>query len=153
MALKGRVEMEGYKTSEVTKITGVKTGALHKWIKAGLVTPSVSEGGGFDRRDGYDGQRLFSFYDLIEIRAIKALRDAGIPLQKIRRIKDFDLTALPLLVSDGVDVYLTDEEGLTSLLEMPMQGVLFTVIELWRLRQEVEVGITPDQMTLEDIVV
>jgi DNA-binding transcriptional MerR regulator len=130
--------MEGYRTRDVIKLTGIPHSTLHLWVSKGLLTPAISEGGSPKRRDGKDGQRIYSFYNLVELKAIIALREAGVSFQKLMEVKRLDLNTWSYLVSDGSDVFALDVEGLTSLLSEPGQGVLLSIIDLRRIRQGLE---------------
>jgi DNA-binding transcriptional MerR regulator len=68
-------------TPQVCALAGLKPQTLDYWARTGLVTPSVRTSCG--RRV----PRLWSVKDVIVVRAIKALRDAGCPLSRVRRVK------------------------------------------------------------------
>ena len=85
---------------------------LDYWARTGLVVPEIriAEGSGT--------QRLYSFRDLLLLKVIKRLIDAGISLQQIRTAVDHlrnrgveDITSITLM-SDGVSVYecVSDDE-------------------------------------------
>ena len=85
---------------------------LDYWARTGLVVPQVRAA------DGSGTQRLYSFRDLLWLKVIKRLLDAGISLQQIRTAIDHlrargveDLTDVTLM-SDGISVYecTTDDE-------------------------------------------
>lgn len=78
---------------------------LDYWARTGLVVPEVRTAGGSGT------QRLYSFRDLLLLKVIKRLIDAGISLQQIRAAVDHlrargveDLTEVTLM-SDGISVY------------------------------------------------
>jgi DNA-binding transcriptional MerR regulator len=78
---------------------------LDYWARTGLVVPEIRSAGGSGT------QRLYSFRDLLILKVIKRLIDAGISLQQIRTAIDHlrargaeDLTEITLM-SDGVSVY------------------------------------------------
>ena len=68
----------GYRGPTVCRLVGISYRQLDYWARTGLVTPSVRPA------DGSGSQRLYSFEDLVELRIIKRLLDAGISLQRIR---------------------------------------------------------------------
>src|SRR5881409_920764 len=68
------VEEQGYRVPEVCRIVGISYRQLDYWARTGLVTPSVREAGGSGT------QRLYSFNDLVQLRVIKKLLDAGISM-------------------------------------------------------------------------
>ena len=64
-------EPEGYRVPDVCKIVGISYRQLDYWARTGLLTPSVREAGGSGT------QRLYSFQDLVQLKVIKKLIDAG----------------------------------------------------------------------------
>ena len=91
---------------------------LDYWARTGLVVPEIRAAGGSGT------QRLYSFRDLLILKVIKRLIDAGISLQQIRTAIDHlrargvqDLTEVTLM-SDGVSVYeCTSDDQVVDLLK------------------------------------
>jgi DNA-binding transcriptional MerR regulator len=83
---------------------GISYRQLDYWARTGLATPSVQPA------QGSGSQRLYSFEDLVELKVIKNLLDAGVSLQQVRgaitylREMGHDLTGVTL-VSDGTTIY------------------------------------------------
>lgn len=107
----------GFRGPTACQIVGITYRQLDYWARTDLVKPSV-------RETSVSGNaRLYSFGDVLLLKTIKNLIDAGISLQQIRLAVEHlhargvnDLTQVTL-VSDGVSVYeLTDGEQLTDLL-------------------------------------
>ena len=96
---------QGYRGPSVCKIVGISYRQLDYWATKGVVTPSVADAQGSGTR------RLYSFGDIVELRVIKKLLDAGVSLPKIRRALEFvrgDLQrpiADVTLVSDGRTIH------------------------------------------------
>lgn len=90
---------------------------LDYWARTGLVVPEVRTAGGSGT------QRLYSFRDLLILKVIKRLIDAGISLQQIRTAIEHlrargveDLTQVTLM-SDGISVYeCTSDDQVVDLL-------------------------------------
>ena len=109
-------------------LAGIKPQTLDYWARTGLVTPSVRGSSG--RRV----PRLWSVKDVVIVRAIKALRDAGCPLPKVRQVKRLveqswgqDLAAT-VMFWDGQDVLALRAWGdVESTLSRPGQQVLHLV--------------------------
>jgi DNA-binding transcriptional MerR regulator len=96
----------GYRGPTVSNLVGISYRQLDYWARTGLVTPSVRPA------DGSGSHRLYSFGDLVELRIIKRLLDAGISLQRIReaiRYLRSSSQGRPLtdvtLISDGQHIY------------------------------------------------
>ena len=119
---------EGYRVPEVLRHTGVTYRQLDYWARTGLVTPSIREAGGSGT------QRLYSFHDMLVLRIIKKLLDAGVGLQQIRKAVDYlkDLKQ-PLhsvtLMSDGNRIYAPESpEAVVDLLAKG-QGVFAIAVD------------------------
>ena len=68
----------GFRGPTVIKLVGITYRQLDYWARTGLVTPSVRAA------DGSGTQRLYGFTDVVELRIIKRLLDAGVSLRQIR---------------------------------------------------------------------
>lgn len=98
-------ETIGYRVPAVRQATDVTYRQLDYWARTGLVEPSVRSA------SGSGSQRLYSFRDIVVVRVVKRLLDAGVSLQNIRSAVAHlrergtsDLAAITL-ISDGVSVY------------------------------------------------
>lgn len=95
----------GFGRETVIRTAGITYRQLDYWARIGFITPSVVEA------HGSGSKREYSFTDLVQLRTVKKLLDAGVTLQKIRKAFDyvqFDLRR-PLeeitLASDGRTIY------------------------------------------------
>jgi DNA-binding transcriptional MerR regulator len=96
----------GFRGPTVHKLVGITYRQLDYWARTGLVTPSVRAA------DGSGTQRLYSFTDVVELRIIKRLLDAGVSLRQIRDAIGYlrkESGGKPLsditLMSDGNRIY------------------------------------------------
>jgi DNA-binding transcriptional MerR regulator len=95
----------GFRGPTVCRTVGISYRQLDYWARTGLVTPSVRDA------DGSGSQRMYNFNDVVQLRVIKKLLDAGVSLPKIRRAVDYlrDELKLPIedvtLVSDGKTIH------------------------------------------------
>ena len=100
----------GYRGPAVCKIVGISYRQLDYWTTTELVTPSVRNA------EGSGSQRLYSFEDIVYLKVIKSLLDAGVSLQRIRAALEFvreqglSLRNLTLL-ADGTKVYALDDNA------------------------------------------
>jgi DNA-binding transcriptional MerR regulator len=129
--------IEALETKVVCELARLAPTTLDYWVRTGLVTPSVRAPSG--RRV----PRLWSVGDVVAVRAMKALREAGCPLQRVREVKallerhwEEDLTDY-VLYWDGGDILGIDRWGrLRSLLLQPSQQLLLHVVAVpvdhWR---------------------
>jgi DNA-binding transcriptional MerR regulator len=99
--------MEGYRAPQVCSLVGITYRQLDYWARTGLITPSLQ------RAAGSGSQRLYAFPDIVQLKVVKRLLDAGMSLKKIRRAMDILRAELasetPLsnvtLLSDGKTIY------------------------------------------------
>ncbi len=123
----------GYRGPTACNAAGITYRQLDYWARTGLVEPTVRGA------TGSGSQRLYSFRDILILKVIKRLLDAGISLQQIRtavqHLRDRgtdDLTRVTLM-SDGVSVYeCTSNDEVIDLLQGG-QGVFGIAIGgVWR---------------------
>lgn len=104
----------GYRAPQVCRLVGITYRQLDYWARTELLVPSLR------RAAGSGSQRLYSFTDVVQLKVIKRLLDAGMSLKKIRSAVDMLRDQLdsdePLadvtLMSDGQTIYAahSDEE-------------------------------------------
>jgi DNA-binding transcriptional MerR regulator len=96
--------------------------------------------------------RLWSLDDALSVRAIKALRDAGCPLQRVRTVKallasDKATMTSAILFWDGSDVKLLGRWGeVQSMLQRPRQQILHVLaipLHSWRSDLQAEATVVP----------
>jgi DNA-binding transcriptional MerR regulator len=94
----------GFRGPQVCKIVGISYRQLDYWARTELAVPSIQPA------QGSGTQRLYSFEDLVELKLIKNLLDAGVSLQRVREAITYlrelghDLAGITL-VSDGKSIY------------------------------------------------
>jgi len=114
---------EGFGGPQVCAIVGISYRQLDYWARTDLVRPSLA-----DAR-GSGTQRRYSYTDLVRLKVIKSLLDAGVKLQTARRAIEYlrEDTAsweTASLVLDGSDSVLArDGDDLVDLVRRG-QGVL-----------------------------
>ncbi|HLL67496.1 MAG TPA: MerR family transcriptional regulator [Micromonosporaceae bacterium] len=98
-------EAVGYRGVTACSAAGISYRQLDYWARTGLVVPSVRDA------SGSGTQRLYSFRDIVVLKVVKRLLDAGVSLQNIRkaidtlRVRGVDDLAGITLISDGTTVY------------------------------------------------
>jgi DNA-binding transcriptional MerR regulator len=122
-------EENGYRIPEVQGIVGISYRQLDYWARTALVRPSIRDAGGSGT------QRLYSFQDLVLLRTIKKLLDAGVSLQRIRKAIGFlreQLKTEPegvTLMSDGQGIYACESPDEVMDLLQRGQGVFGIAID------------------------
>jgi len=73
----------GYSGPQVCAIVGISYRQLDYWARTDLVRPSLADA------HGSGTQRRYSYRDLVRLKVIKSLLDAGVKLQTARRAIDY----------------------------------------------------------------
>jgi DNA-binding transcriptional MerR regulator len=95
----------GYRGPTACSAAGITYRQLDYWARTGLVEPSIRPA------HGSGSQRLYSFRDILVLKIVKRLLDAGVSLQQIRtavqHLRDRGVGDLAhiTLMSDGASVY------------------------------------------------
>ena len=142
----------GYRGPQVCKIVGITYRQLDYWARTELVRPSVMDA------NGSGTQRLYSYRDLVELKVIKQMLDAGISLQSARkaveslRAFDEDLASIRIVIQGPTIVLAQSDEQVMDLLRGG-QGVLSVVLDIQPLQQtitaavQLALNIDPDATT------
>ena len=122
----------GYRGPQVCKIVGITYRQLDYWARTELLQPSISEA------RGSGSQRRYSYTDLVQLKVIKRLLDAGVSLHAARkaieclRSSGDDLTTANLVIDDRRSVLAHSGEEIIDLLQggqtvlniVPLGGVV-----------------------------
>ena len=107
----------GFRGPVACNLAGITYRQLDYWARTGLVSPEIRGA------EGSGTQRLYSFRDLLMLKVVKKLLDAGISLQQIRtaiehlRLRGVHDLSQVTLMSDGVSVYeCTSDDEVIDLL-------------------------------------
>jgi DNA-binding transcriptional MerR regulator len=117
------MEETGFSGTKAAAIVGISYRQLDYWARTNLVRPSLTDATGSGSR------RLYGYRDLLELRVIKSLLDAGIKLESVRTAfeylrehMDTDIASAHLVIS-GSNVLLCDGDQLIDVMKRG-QGVL-----------------------------
>ena len=126
----------GFSGTQAAKVVGITYRQLDYWARTDLIRPSLTDASGSGSR------RRYSYKDLLELRVIKTLLDAGIKLESVRDVFEYmrehvdsDIASAHLVIS-GNSVMLADGDELIDVLRKG-QGVL-NVLSLASVKQEVD---------------
>ena len=114
---------DGFSGTKAASIVGISYRQLDYWARTDLVRPSLADASGSGSR------RMYSYRDLLELRVIKSLLDAGIKLESVRKAFEYlrtqvtdDIGSAHLVIRGG-DVLLCDGDQLFDIMRRG-QGVL-----------------------------
>ena len=130
------MEHTGYRGPQACKIVDITYRQLDYWTRTGLVVPSIQAA------HGSGTQRLYSFNDLLQLKVIKSLTDAGASLQKVRQAIDYvrddleDDWSKVTIVTDGAGVYACTSDAEVVDLLRNGQGVLGAVVAVGKIRDQ-----------------
>ncbi len=129
----------GFRGPQVCAIVGITYRQLDYWARTDLLRPSLADA------KGSGSQRLYSYQDLLELKVIKQLLDAGVKLQQARRAvacvrsSGEDLATANLVIGAEGTVLVRTGEEIVDLLRGG-QGV-FNIVPLAPVVDEVEAAI------------
>jgi DNA-binding transcriptional MerR regulator len=132
--------VEGFRGPQVCALVGITYRQLDYWARTGLLRPTIA-----DAR-GSGTQRLYAYTDVVELKVIKQLLDAGISLQRARRAVEClrdglggDLASANLVLV-GTDSVLAHSHGEVVDLLKGGQGVL-NIVPLSGVLEELDAAI------------
>ncbi|MGA9275633.1 MerR family transcriptional regulator [Ilumatobacter sp.] len=142
-----RTDDAGFSGTRAAKVVGITYRQLDYWARTDLIRPSLNDAAGSGSR------RRYSYNDLLELKAIKKLLDAGIKLEQVRKVFEYlrehvstDIAAAHIVI-DGGSVNLYDDGQLIDVLQRG-QGVL-NVLSMGGVKSELEDDLRPVEPTLD----
>jgi DNA-binding transcriptional MerR regulator len=131
---------EGYRGPQVCKIVGITYRQLDYWARTNLIRPSVADA------KGSGSQRRYSYTDLVELKVIKSLLDAGVALQSARRAIEYlrenlgeDIATANLVLQGANSLLARSGEEIVDILRSG-QGVL-NIVPLAGVKEELDAAI------------
>lgn len=127
---------QSFSGSQAAQIAGITYRQLDYWARTNLIRPSLSDAKGSGTRRGYE------YRDLLELKVIKQLLDAGIKLESVREVfnylrshVDTEIAAAHIVIS-GKAVVLCQGDQLVDVVRNG-QGVL-NVLPLANIKSDVD---------------
>jgi DNA-binding transcriptional MerR regulator len=130
----------GFRGPQVCSIVGITYRQLDYWARTDLVRPSIADA------KGSGTQRTYSFQDLVRLKVVKSLLDAGVKLQTARQAIDYlredlgDDWANANLVLDGTNSVLVRTDDMLIDAVRKGQGVL-NIVPLAHVMEELDAGV------------
>ena len=130
-----------YSGKKTAEIVGITYRQLDYWARTDLVRPSIHDATGSGSR------RRYSYRDLLELKVVKTLLDAGIKLESVRGVFSYlreqlgeDVASAQLVITAGSAVLVRDDDELVDLLKQG-QFVMGSVLSLAGVQREVGAAI------------
>lgn len=130
----------GFSGKRAAEIAGISYRQLDYWARTDLVRPSLADAKGSGSR------RRYSYRDLLELKVVKSLLDAGIKLESVREVFSYlreqlgeDVASANLVISGSSSVLVRTGEELIDLLQKG-QGVL-NVLPLGGVKDDLDAAI------------
>jgi DNA-binding transcriptional MerR regulator len=143
---------QGFRGPEVCNIVGITYRQLDYWARTGLLRPSLADA------QGSGSQRRYSYRDLVALKVIKSLLDAGVALQNARTAIDYlrghlgeDVASANLVLQGTDSVLVQSGDELIDVVRRG-QGVL-NIVPLGTVFSEIDsqiIAFTPPQPTVVD---
>jgi DNA-binding transcriptional MerR regulator len=131
---------QGFSGKQAAEVVGITYRQLDYWARTDLVRPALADA------QGSGSRRLYSYRNLLELKAIKTLLDAGIKLESVREVFRYlrdnlgeDVTSVNLVISGKGSVLVRSGEEIVDLLRQG-QGVL-NILPLAGVQDEVQAKI------------
>jgi DNA-binding transcriptional MerR regulator len=131
---------EGFRGAQVCSLVGITYRQLDYWARTGLLRPSITDA------TGSGSQRRYSYSDVLELKVIKRLLDAGLKLQQARQAVEClrgdlgaDLASSQLVLAGSRSVLAQSDGEVVDLLAGG-QGV-FNILPLSGVVSELEAAI------------
>ena len=133
-------EEVGYGGPQVCKIVGISYRQLDYWARTDLIRPSLADAAGSGT------QRRYSYRDLVALKVIKSLLDAGLSLQTARKAIEYlrdhlreDLASASLVLDGSSSVLVRSGDDMIDLVRRG-QGVL-NIVPLGGLVEQLDASI------------
>ena len=116
--------VEGFSGREAADIVGITYRQLDYWARTDLIRPSLADAKGSGSR------RRYSYQNLVELKMIKTLLDAGQKLERVREAFQYirelgdDLTSAQLVIAGNSVLLVKDEDLVDVVNKHKGQGVL-----------------------------
>ena len=145
-----RVVDQGFSGAKAAEIVGISYRQLDYWARTDLVRPTVTDAAGSGSR------RRYGYTDLLELKVIKSLLDAGIRLENVREIFSYlrdilgqEITSANLVIQGSTSVVIQSDGELIDLIHNG-QGVL-NILPLGGVRDEMDARIRELRPPSEDV--
>jgi DNA-binding transcriptional MerR regulator len=127
---------EGYRGPQVCSIVGITYRQLDYWARTNLIRPSLADA------QGSGSQRRYSYRDLVDLKVIKSLLDAGVSLKQARTAIEYlrenlgaDLSSANLVFNGSGSILARNGDELVDILRNGQ--TVFSVVALAGVEEQV----------------
>jgi DNA-binding transcriptional MerR regulator len=127
-----------YSGKKAAEIVGISYRQLDYWARTDLIRPSVADAAGSGSR------RQYSYRDLLELKVVKSMLDAGIKLESVRTAFEYlrenlgeDVASARLVIGGGRAVLVRDDAELLDVIKSG-QLVMTSLLSLDGVQQEID---------------
>jgi len=131
---------EGYRGPQVCSIVGITYRQLDYWARTDLIRPSLADA------KGSGSQRRYSYGDLVELKVIKSLLDAGVKLNQARTAVEYlrehlgeDLATANLVINGTGSILAKNGDELVDILRNGQ--TVFNIVALAGVQEQVDTAI------------
>jgi DNA-binding transcriptional MerR regulator len=131
---------EGFRGPQVCSIVGITYRQLDYWARTDLIRPSLADA------KGSGTQRRYSYRDLVELKVIKSLLDAGVSLKQARTAVEYlrehlgeDIATANLVINGNGSILARNGDELIDILRNGQ--TVFNVVALSGVQDEVDAAI------------
>jgi DNA-binding transcriptional MerR regulator len=130
----------GYRGPQVCSIVGITYRQLDYWARTDLIRPSLADA------KGSGSQRRYSYRDLVELKVIKSLLDAGVSLKQARTAIDYlrenlgeDVATANLVINGTGSILARNGDELIDILRNGQ--TVFNIVALAGVQEQVDAAI------------
>lgn len=129
---------QNYSGKKAAEIVGISYRQLDYWARTDLIRPSVADAAGSGSR------RQYSYRDLLELKVVKSMLDAGIKLESVRAAFEYlrenlgeDVASARLVIGGGRAVLVRDDAELLDVIRSG-QLVMTSLLSLDGVQAEID---------------
>lgn len=129
---------QGFRSSEVSVLTGLTQRQIDYWDRTGLFKPSLAQA------RGRGSARFYSYLDLVELKIVKRLLDAGLSTKLLKdcllflknNLHEKALSRVSL-ISDGRGLFLLSDSPIFAI-DLAKKGQVVWLIDIQQAADEVK---------------
>ncbi|WP_426572859.1 MerR family transcriptional regulator [Aquihabitans sp. McL0605] len=132
---------QNYSGKKAAEIVGISYRQLDYWARTDLIRPSVCDAAGSGSR------RQYGYRDLLELKVVKSMLDAGIKLESVRTAFEYlrenlgeDVASARLVIGGGKAILVRDDHELLDVINSG-QFVMTSLLSLDGVQQEIDTAI------------